>query len=362
MVVEDEMIEDPIEEEVKLEENQENEEEEEVMQIFVNALVGNMRHRTIRIPDKLKGKRVSILIDSGSTHNFMDEKLVQSLKCEIDFSKVTLVSMANGQKLESKALCKLLGSISFKNGDEVVELTCKEPGGRLEWIEGRKMNKWLIQQEYDPTGLPPPRSHDHHILLKEGAQPFIMRPYKCPFIQKIEVEKMQLNKLTVKDKYPMPLIDEFIDELYGAKYYSKIDMRSSYHHIRVRPGDIYKTAFKTHQGCMSLSKSLENHYELLRLVLKLLRKHQLYAKHTKCSFRQTQIEYLGHIIFRAGVSAYPKKIEAIQDWASPINLKQLRDCLGLTGYYRKVVKGYSTMASPLTELLKKDMFIWNEAA
>ena len=110
------------------------------------------------------------------------------------------------------------------------------------------------------------------------------------------------------------------------------------------------------------SLSLEMHVKYVTKELRILRQHQLYAKESKCSFAQKQVEYLGHLISAEGVRADPKKIDTMMQWPRPGNTKQLKVFLGLTGYYRKFVKGYGAIAKPLTTLLKKDGFHWEEAA
>ncbi|XP_039048297.1 uncharacterized protein K02A2.6-like [Hibiscus syriacus] len=156
----------------------------------------------------------------------------------------------------------------------------------------------------EPTGMPPKRKHDHSITLKPGIETVNARPYRMPYYQKIEVEnqvaEMQLNALTVKKKFPILVVDDLLDELAGANFFSKLDLRSGYWHIRIKLEDIPKTAFRTHH----------------------------------------EIEYLGHIISHKGVSTDSSKIQAIQDWTIPKNLKSLRGFLGLTGYYKKFIKGY----------------------
>ena len=111
------------------------------------------------------------------------------------------------------------------------------------------------------------------------------------------------------------------------------------------------------------SRSLEEHLEHVRAVLMLLKSHSLYVKRTKCCFGFKQAEYLGHLISKEGVTTDPKKVEAVVQWPTPMSIKQLRGFLGLAGYYRRFVKDFGKIASPLTALLKNERgFQWNEQA
>ena len=216
------------------------------------------------------------------------------------------------------------------------------------------------------------------------------------------VDYRQLNRVTFKNKYPFPRIDDLFDQLRGFRFFSKIDLRTCYHQLRVRDEDIPKTAFRTRYGhyefvvmpfgltnapavfmdlmhrifCPYLdrffvvfvddiliySRSEEEHEEHLRTVLQALREHQLYAKASKCEFCLKEVKFLGHVVFEDGVSVDPSKVEAVMNWEQPKSVFEIQSFLGLIGYYRNFIKDFSRLAAPMTKLTRKGVkFQWDEA-
>ena len=183
------------------------------------------------------------------------------------------------------------------------------------------------------------------------------------------IDYRQLNRVTIKNRYPLPRIDDLFDQLRGARVYSKIDLRTGYHQLRVWDTDIPKTAFRTRYGhfeftvmpfrltnapsafmdlmhrifqpyldqfvvvfvddILIYSQSEWEHEYHLRIVLQLLRDHQLYAKFSKCEFWLTEVRFLGHVVSASGVSVDPEKVEAVMSWERPKSVFEIRSFLGL---------------------------------
>ena len=216
------------------------------------------------------------------------------------------------------------------------------------------------------------------------------------------IDYRQLNRVTILNQYPLPRIDELFDQLQGSRVYSKRDLRSGYHQLRVQESDVPKTAFRTRYGhyeflvmpfgltnapvafmdlmnrvfqsyldrfvivfiddILVYSGSSEEHSEHLRIVLQTLKERQLYAKLSKCRFWLDRVAFLGHVISDEGVSMDSQKIEAVVNWKPPKNVSEVRSFLGLAGYYRKFVEGFSRIAAPLTKLTRKDVkYDWVDA-
>ncbi|GJS39320.1 putative reverse transcriptase domain-containing protein [Tanacetum coccineum] len=195
-------------------------------------------------------------------------------------------------------------------------------------------------------GLLQTRQVEFQIDLMPGDAPELsdkgfIRPSSSPggapvlFVKKKDgsfrmcIDYRELNKLTVKNRYPLPRIDDLFDQLQGSSVYSKIDLRSGYHQLRVREEDIPKTAFKTRYG----------HYE----------------------FQIPKVQFLGHVIDSQGIHVDPAKIESIKDWASPKTHTEIRQILGLASYHRRFIEGFSKIAKPMTKLVqKKTAFEWGD--
>ncbi|GJV68114.1 putative reverse transcriptase domain-containing protein [Tanacetum coccineum] len=268
----------------------------------------------------------------------------------------------------------------------------------------------------DLPGLPPSRQVEFRIELVPGAAPVARAPYRLApselkelsdqlkellekgfirpssspwgapvlFVKKKDgsfrmcIDYRELNKLTVKNRYPLPRIDDLFDQLQGSSIYSKIDLRSGYHQLRIREEDIPITAFRTRYGhyefqvmpfgltnapavfmdlmnrvckpyldkfvivfiddILIYSKNKEEHEEHLKIILELLKKEQLYAKFSKCDFWLESVQFLGHVINNKGVHVDPAKVEAIRNWSAPTTPKEVRQFLGLAGYYRRFIE------------------------
>ncbi|XP_019240631.1 PREDICTED: uncharacterized protein LOC109220626 [Nicotiana attenuata] len=429
--------------------------------ISYHALTGGHSPSTLRFTGQINGSSVQVLVDGGSTHNFVQPRAAKYLQLSIDSISPVTVMVGSGHRLRCEGVARqttllLQGStvvedfyvLPFEGSDVVLgvswlaklgpvltnyatrEFEFNWNGCRVKWQGEPSIDIQPIQlhslrrmaatdaiasffhQEMlcgevasvvaptaelaslldsfedvfqKPVGLPPSRAQDHAIHLIPGAQPVNVKPYRYPYFQKQIMEQ---------------LVADMLKE--GVIRASRSPFSSPVLLIRVKPEDVAKTAFRTHEGhyeflvmpfgltnapstfqalmndifrpylrrfvlvffddILVYSPDWEAHLEHLELVLSLLRKHQLVAKRSKCLFGQQSVDYLGHIISAQGLSVDPAKIAAIQQWPVPRSVKDVRSFLGLAGYYRRFIHHYAAIAGPLLDLLRKDSFKWSEAA
>ncbi|PNX98954.1 retrotransposon-related protein, partial [Trifolium pratense] len=488
-------------------------------QISFHAMSGSADPATIRISGFLANHPVTVLIDGGSTHNFIQTRLAKFLDLPSNPTPNLKVMVGNGSILSCPSFCSsvpltlqketftvdfytlplcgadvVLGvpwlrsigpvlmdytslSLSYTHNNKTITLsgnsptrpntisahqlkrcvqtnsaselfhiralpTSPDPTPPLHLTHKKPEIQTLLLQFptlfHEPKHLPPSRPSDHRITLLPNSKPVNVRPYRYPYFQKNEIERQihtmlstnliqpsrssfsspvllvkkkdgswrfcvdyrALNSLTLRDRFPMPTIDELLDELGGASWFSKLDLRQGFHQIRMHPDDVSKTAFRTHQGhyefrvmpfglcnapstfqsamnelfrpylrkfvivffddILVYSPTLTDHLSHLEQVFHKLVTGEFFLKFSKCLFAQQTLEYLGHMVSSTGVFPEPSKIQAILDWPRPKTITELRGFLGLTGFYRKFIKGYASIALPLTSLLRKDAFIWND--
>ncbi|GJR03761.1 putative reverse transcriptase domain-containing protein [Tanacetum coccineum] len=309
-------------------------------------------------------------------------------------TRLSIISCTKAQEYLAKGCHVFLANITATKDED------KSKGKRLEDVPVVREFPEVFPE--DLPGIPPTRQVEFRIDLVPGAAPVARAPYRLApsemkelaeqlqeltdkgfirpssspwgapvlFVKKKDgsfrmcIDYRELNKLTVKNRYPLPRIDDLFDQLQGSSIYSKIDLRSGYHQLRVREEDILKTAFRTRYGhyefqvmpfgltnapavFMDLMNRKE-HEGHLRQILKLLKKEELYAKFSKCEFWIPRVQFLGHVIDCQGIHVDPAKIESIKDWASPKTPTEIRQFLGLAGYYRRFIEGFSKIAKTMT--------------
>ncbi|GJP42002.1 hypothetical protein CLOM_g1600 [Closterium sp. NIES-68] len=283
-----------------------------------------------------------------------------------------------------------------------------------------------------PNEQPPYRTHQHEIVEEPGSKPTFRAPYRLSPTELTDMKKQieyllakglirpstspygapvlftlkpdgslrmcidyrALNKQTIKNKYPIPRIDDLLDQLRGATVFSKLDLQSGYWQIRMADNSIHKTAFRTRYGsyeylvmpfgltnapatfqaemnhilrplldeCVVVylddiliySRDMKQHVEHLRRVFEILRREGFYVKLSKSKFALEKVQFPGHMVSAQGVHVDPKKIEAVRTWKTPENVKELQQFLGFANYYNRFVSQYAKIAAPLTNLLKKN--------
>ncbi|CAL0311123.1 unnamed protein product [Lupinus luteus] len=435
--------------------------------ISVNALTGVASFKTMRVTGRVHKRPLHILIDSGSTHNFMDKHVAEKLGCRIEVLKPIVVTVADGTKVPISSIvrnfswslqqstftsdvmllplgcCDLvlgiewlitLGDIACNFNKLTMEFSlqgmrhvlrgsthveCKtvkphqlgkaiEKGVHLSMIHVGHEEGFLLQaltthaesgpicpsienilQKYAdifdaPTHLPPIRSeHDHkiplmhsmdpvnkrlyryakeqkdiidrlvHDMLKSGVIQTSTSPYASPVVLvgkkdgtwRLCVDYRELNKGTIKDRFPIPLVEDLMDELHGSSIFSKIDLRAGYHQVRMSSEDVHKTAFRTNSG----------HFEYLVMPFGLTNAPATFQHLMNSVFNDFLRKFL--LVFFYDILVYSTTLDE-----HLVHLDLLRGFLGLAGYYRRFVKGYGVVAKPLTDMLRRDKFQWSSEA
>ncbi|GBG60651.1 hypothetical protein CBR_g11876 [Chara braunii] len=262
------------------------------------------------------------------------------------------------------------------------------PKGRIYWMspgeldELRRQLKELVEKGWIRPSVSP------------YGSPVLFAPKKKEGTLRMCIDYRGLNAITVKNKEPLPRIDDLLDRVQGCRYFSKIDLKFGYHQIAIRPEDQHKTAFQTKYGLyefvvmpfglcnahgtfqhamnrifhnyldkcvivylndiLIFSKTVEEHVAHLDKFLSLLRQHKFKIKGEKCEFGRTRVLYLGHDISAEGLKPDDAKVASIRDWPRPQSVTDMRSFLGMTGYYRNFVKNYIIVAAPLTDLTRLD--------
>ncbi|GJZ20014.1 reverse transcriptase [Tanacetum coccineum] len=375
---------------------------------ILNSLIGHGSPRSLQLWGTIGSGEVHVLIDNGSTHNFVQPDIVERMCLPVQTTKAFKVYIGSGESLLCENMCSQvtlsmqglimevdLYVLPMKGPDVVLGIQWLQKLGKVthdyakQTMEFTLVNTkmtWPVtrgQRSMQQT----PEVRDP--VFTQQLEPATLRDLTrlsdgiIVSILSLRVDYRALNAVTVKDKFPIPTADEMFDELGGAVIFTKLDLRAGYHQIRVHERDIYKTAFRTHDGhyeflvmpfgltnapstfqatmnrlfspylrkfvivffddILVYSTTLTAHLEHLECVLNCLQEYQFYVKKSKCVFGAATLEYLGHIISRHGVEMDPKKVSAVREWPIPQSQRHVRGFLGLAGYYSRYNRrGYAT--------------------
>ncbi|GJY21761.1 putative reverse transcriptase domain-containing protein [Tanacetum coccineum] len=247
--------------------------------------------------------------------------------------------------------------------------------------EAPKLEDIAIVQNFSesPYRLAPTEMEELLTQLKELQDKGFIRLSSSPwgalvlFVKKKDgsfrmcIDYRELNKLTIKNHYPLPRINDLFDQLQGSRYFSKRDLWSEYHQLRVHEDDIPKTTFRTRYGQFEftvmpfgLTNVPAEEYEMhLGLILDLLKQEKLYAKFSKCEFWLREVQFLRHVVNSDAIHVDPNKIEAIKNWEAPKLPTEVRSFLGLAGYIWRFIANFSNIAKSLTILTQKNKkYVW----
>nr|GEV05890.1 hypothetical protein [Tanacetum cinerariifolium] len=399
----------------------------------------------------------TMLFDFGADFSFISTKFAPLLNEKLSIENLGyVIEVANGKKEE---VDRIFHCCRLELGDSIFSIDLISLGKGsfdvivgIDWLSNQKVvivyHKKIVRIPIEGgkdvfldglSGLPPQGRVEFHIDLFPRATPVVKSPYRLAplemqelseelqelqdkgfiwpsyspwgapvlFVKKKDgsfrmcIDYRELNKLTIKNHYPLPRIDDLFDPLQSARYFSKIDLRFGYHRRRVHDDDISKTAFRTRyrhfefmvmpfgltnalavfmdlmnrvykpyldkfvivfiNDILIYSKTKEDYENHLRLMLDLLRKEKLYVKFFKCEFWFQEVHFLGHVVNHDGIYMDPSKFEAVKSWKAPTTPSEVRSFLGLAGYYRCFIRNFSKIAKPLTSLTQKNQkYEWGE--
>ncbi|KAE8668214.1 putative Quercetin 3-O-methyltransferase 1 [Hibiscus syriacus] len=385
----------------------------------------NIFHTTCTVADKV----CKMIIDSGSCENVVSDEVVQKLQLKTD---------------RHPKPYKFLDEIEH-GGVVYALLPCENSAVDVDMDLPVEVQQLLaefsnLMPKDAPPGLPPMRDIQHQIdlvpgsslpnrpayrlspkeaeelqrqveeLLERGYIRESMSPCAIPALLvpkkdgswRMCVDNRAINRITVKYWFPIPRLDDMLDQLSGSKVFSKIDLKSGYHQIRIRPGDEWKTTFKTPQGLyewmvmpfglsnapstfmrfmhqvlrpfmgkfvvvyfddiLIYSPTWTSHFDHIHAVFEMLKKECLLVNQKKCSFFTTSVTFLGFVVSTDGVHADQSKIVAVLEWPRPRTLHDIRSFYGLVFFYCRFIRNFSTLIAPITECLKGRDFQWSEEA
>ncbi|XP_074305180.1 uncharacterized protein LOC141640192 [Silene latifolia] len=395
----------------------------------------------------VQGRVCNMIIDEGSCTNVASTTLVSKLSLPTQYHpnpyKLRWLDKGSEVKVDKQYVMSFsIGKVykdKIKQERPILVLLSKE-------IQKEVSNeipaevKSLIQKYREvfpvelPSGLPPPRGIEHHIdlmprsvlsnkpayrcdptatkelqhqieeLMAKGFVRESLSPCAVPalLVQKKDgtwtmcTDSRAINNITVKYRFPIPRLDDILDELSGATVFSKIDLRQGYHHVRIREVDEWKTTFKTKHGlyewlvmpfglfnapntfmrlmievlrpCLGkfavvyfddiliYSSSSSEHLKRLETVFRILKEQKLFGKLEKCTFMVKEVAFLGYIISGRGISIYQEKVAAIQSWPTPKTITEVRGFHGLASFYRRFIRNFSAVVEPITKCMKKGEF------